>query len=156
METQSCMTHTAELPIPYLIINCKSLHHAGESHECHSKQTGGNQGNRSALHSFRYFHEAHLFAQSGKKHQCQTETDGRRKRVHNTCQQVVVFLNHQDSHTKNTTVGCNQRQEHTQRLIQSRRYFFRMISTICTNPAMTRMNVIVCKYPSPKTSNTNF
>ena len=31
--------HTAELPIPYLIINCKSLHHAGESHECHSKQT---------------------------------------------------------------------------------------------------------------------
>lgn len=138
------------------IINCKSLHYAGESHECHSKQTGGNQGNRSALHSFRNFHQTHLFAQSGKEHQCQPEADSRRERVHNTRQQVIVFLNHQDSHTKDTTVGCNQGQEHAQRLIQGRRYFFRMISTICTSPAMTRMNVMVCKYPSPKTSNTNF
>ena len=96
---------------------------ARKAHECHCQQSGSNQSYRSTLHTFRYTNQAHLLAQACKQCQCQAETKCRRECINHSRQQIIIFLDNKDSHTENTAVGSNQRQEHAQGLIQRRRNF---------------------------------
>ena len=64
-----------------------------------------------------------MLAQACKQCQCQAETKCRGECINHSRQQIIIFLDNKDSHTENTAVGSNQRQEHAQGLIQRRRNF---------------------------------
>lgn len=54
---------------------------AGEAHERHGEEAGGNEGDGHAAHGFRHVGQFELFADAGKDDQCEGETDGRRDTV---------------------------------------------------------------------------
>ena len=91
-----------------------------EAHESHSQQTGCYQSDGHTVHTLRDVYQAQLFADTGKQHHRQGKTDSGSKGIDDTGQQIVIVLDNQDGNTKDTAVGCNQREEHTECLIKSR------------------------------------
>ena len=51
-----------------------SLDNSAEAHERHGEQTGSEQSDRCALHTFRHLVELELLADAGEEDECQRET----------------------------------------------------------------------------------
>ena len=51
------------------------LYKSGESHECHSKDTCSDKGNRDATEWLRHLVERYLLTQAGKEHHGKAESD---------------------------------------------------------------------------------
>ena len=79
------------------------------------------QCDRRTLHAFRHVGHGQLLTNTCEDDQRQGKTDGDRDRIDDRLQEIVIFLNHQDSHTQYTAVRGDQRQEDTQRLIEGGR-----------------------------------
>ena len=70
--------------------------YTGEAHKGHRQQTGRNQCDGHTTHAFRDIDQTQLFADTGKYNQGQGKAQGSRECINHACQQVIVFLNHQE------------------------------------------------------------
>ena len=103
--------------------------YTAESHECHGKDTCGDESYRSALHCFGYIVAAQLLTQTCKEYKCYSEAKGGSQSEERTGEQVVVktfgefvrAVSHEDSNTEDAAVRGDKRKEHTESLIQRRR-----------------------------------
>lgn len=106
----------------------RNLYHSAEAHESHGEEAGRQEGNRRSLHRLRYFIQCQLLADTCEKDQRKAEAKSSGKGKQRAFQHPVLrahrqFLRavcYQNSHTENTTVGRDKRQEDTKRLIQCR------------------------------------
>jgi len=118
------------VPLIYTAL-LKHLYYAAEAHEGHCEESGSEQRNRCTLHRFRYSRQGELFAQTGEEDEREAETKSGSKRKERTGQHTVLCadrqllraVGHENSHTENTAVGGDKRQEDTQRLVEGRTDF---------------------------------
>ncbi len=95
-------------------------HQAGEAHEGHGHETGGDQGDGVALEGFGNVGHVHTLANGGEEHQHQGETHRGTETVQGRFHEVVLLLGIKQGHTQHRAVGGDQRQEDAQHLVEHR------------------------------------
>ena len=95
-----------------------SLHYPRKSHERQGQNASGDQGDRSAFHALRGFHQVDVLTDTGEDDQSQSETDGNTDSIDDGFTQaehvgnatIVEFLcNHGQRNAEHGAVGGDQR-----------------------------------------------
>ena len=108
------------------------LYYSAEAHEGHGEETCGQQSNRCALHCLGHFVQRQPLADACEEDQRESKAYCGSESVNGTGEETVlcaqrqfsqelVLVSYDKGYTENTAVGGDQRQEHTQCLIERRR-----------------------------------
>ena len=93
-------------------------HDAGEAHEGHGQQAGGEERDGDAFHRRGDVQARELLADAGEDDEREREADGRREGEDDGLRQVVILLNNEDGDAKDGAVGRDQRQEDAEGLLE--------------------------------------
>ena len=104
------------------------LNDAAEAHESHREQTGGEEGDRCALHCIRHFIKRELLADTCEEDECEAETEccceseqgSGQHSVLSAHRQFLGTVSYENSYTENTAVSRDERQEDAECLIEGR------------------------------------
>ncbi len=100
-----------------------------EAHECHSEETGYDEGYGSSLDTSGDVHHLELFADACEEGQGEAEADGCAYSIDNSGNQVrfeslgvVCALCHEDGNAEDAAIGGDERQEYAESLIERWRH----------------------------------